>query len=184
MVKRLRRKGDVSSAPPPKAAASRSTNPDKFKKKGVKTDPEKLKAACTESANIAEASASAQTPTPKPVKTSPAAAAAAEIADDRVAQSKTEDGKFSRKETMKGREEQKGEGASDGVTQTKTEDMNVTRKGDTLHKDNEKRTIKTRNQTNNHRLRSSSTYLKPELELHLSPPRLPHPYPHDALQRS
>ncbi|AQK74872.1 DCD (Development and Cell Death) domain protein [Zea mays] len=128
MVKRLRRKGDVSSAPPPKAAASRSTNPDKFKKKGVKTDPEKLKAACTESANIAEASASAQTPTPKPVKTSPAAAAAAEIADDRVAQSKTEDGKFSRKETMKGREEQKGEGASDGVTQTKTEDMNVTRK--------------------------------------------------------
>ncbi|AQK74875.1 DCD (Development and Cell Death) domain protein [Zea mays] len=29
---------------------------------------------------------------------------------------------------MKGREEQKGEGASDGVTQTKTEDMNVTRK--------------------------------------------------------
>ncbi|KXG30762.1 uncharacterized protein LOC8066434 [Sorghum bicolor] len=116
MVKRLRRKGDASSAPPPKAAAPGSTKPNKFKKKGVKTDPEKLK-------GISEASASAQTPAPKPVKTSPAAAAAAgaETADDRVAQSKTEDRKMSRKETVKGREEKKGEGASDGVAQSKTE---------------------------------------------------------------
>ncbi|XP_066322617.1 uncharacterized protein [Miscanthus floridulus] len=104
MVKRLRRKGDASSAPLPKAAAPGLTKPDKFKKKGVKT------------AGISEASASAQTPAPKPVKTSPAAAAAAETADDRVAQSKTEN----RKETMKGREK-KGEGASDGVAQSKTE---------------------------------------------------------------
>lgn len=107
MVKRLRRKGDASNAPQPKAAAPGSTKPDKFKKKGVKT------------AGISEASASAQTPAPKPVKTSPAAAAAAETADDRVAQSKTENRKLSRKETMKGREEKKGEGASDGGAQSK-----------------------------------------------------------------
>ena len=109
MVKRLRRKGDASSAPLPKAAAPGLTKPDKFKKKGVKT------------AGISEASASAQTPAPKPVKTSPAGAAAAEIADDRVAQSKTENRKLSRKETMKGREEKKVEGASGGVAQSKTE---------------------------------------------------------------
>jgi hypothetical protein len=108
MVKRLRRKGDASNAPQPKAAAPGSTKPDKFKKKGVKT------------AGISEASASAQTPAPKPVKTSPAAAAAAETADDRVAQSKTENRKLSRKETMKGREEKKGEGASDGVALSMT----------------------------------------------------------------
>ncbi|XP_035822753.1 uncharacterized isoform X2 [Zea mays] len=127
MVKRLRRKGDVSSAPPPKASAPGSTKSVKLKK-GVKTVPKKLKGLCTESVGIAEASASAQTPAPKSIKTSPAAATAAETADDRVAQNKTVDRNLSRKETMKGREAEKGEMTSDGVAQTKTEDRKASRK--------------------------------------------------------
>ncbi|RLN09913.1 hypothetical protein C2845_PM11G26950 [Panicum miliaceum] len=110
MVRRLRRKGDASAAPTPKAGAPGPAKPDKFKKRAVKTDPKKLKAAAAESAGTAEASASAPSPAPKPVEASPAAAAGADKGGVAVAPSKREDRKASRKESMKGREEEKGRG--------------------------------------------------------------------------
>jgi hypothetical protein len=68
MVRKLRRKGDASAAPAPKADAPRPA-----KKTAVESYLENLKAAAAESAGTAEASASAQ----KPVEASPASAAAA-----------------------------------------------------------------------------------------------------------
>uniref|UniRef100_A0A0A9DJM6 DCD domain-containing protein n=1 Tax=Arundo donax TaxID=35708 RepID=A0A0A9DJM6_ARUDO len=100
MVKKLKRKGDASTAPAPKATAPGSAKPDKFKKKVAKTDPEKLKAAAVESAAIAEASASA--PAPKTVEVNAPAAAA--TPNGVSAESSRED-RSTTKETMKGREE-------------------------------------------------------------------------------
>nr|CAB3448118.1 unnamed protein product [Digitaria exilis] len=121
-MKRLRRKGDAAAAPTPKAAATGSYKPVvKFKRKAVKADPEKLKAAAAESADPAGASASAPAPASKPVEASPAVAAAA--GNGVVAQSKTEDSKATGKESMKGREEEKVEGKG----KAKGEDSNTSR---------------------------------------------------------
>jgi hypothetical protein len=108
MVKKLRRKGDASAAPPPKATAPDSTNPDKFKKRGrlVKADPEKLKAAA------AEASASASAP--KTVEKSVPAAAAT----PKGVATESNRGDSSNKEKMKGREEERRQG-EDGKTNGK-----------------------------------------------------------------
>ena len=108
-MRRLRRKGDASAAPTPRADAPGSAKPDKLKKRAAKTDPEKLKAAAAESAGTAEASASAPAPAPpKPVEASPAAASEADKGG--VPPSKREGRKASGKEPMKGREEEKGRG--------------------------------------------------------------------------
>ncbi|XP_034573733.1 uncharacterized protein [Setaria viridis] len=110
MVRKLRRKGDASAAPAPKADA-----PGSAEKKAVKSDSEKLKAAAAESAGTAEASASA----PKRVEASPASAAAA--GNGGVALSRREDRKASGKEPMRGREEEKGKG-QDRKTSSRDED--------------------------------------------------------------
>ncbi|XP_062222029.1 uncharacterized protein LOC133921241 [Phragmites australis] len=116
MVKKLKRKGDASAAPAPKAGAPGSAKPEKFKKKAVKTVPGKLKAAAIESAAIAEAfaSAPAPAPAPKPVEASSPAAPANRVA----AESKGEDRSSSKKETMNGRQEERVKG----------EDRNTSRK--------------------------------------------------------
>nr|CAB3451079.1 unnamed protein product [Digitaria exilis] len=117
-MKRLRRKGDAAAAPTPKAAATGSYKPVvKFKR--MKADPEKLKAAAAESADPAEASASAPAPASKPVEASPAVAAAA--GNGVVAQSKTEDSKATGKESMKGREEEKGKAKGEDSNTSRTE---------------------------------------------------------------
>ncbi|RCV08351.1 hypothetical protein SETIT_1G319100v2 [Setaria italica] len=110
MVRKLRRKGDASAAPAPKADA-----PGSAEKKAVKSDSEKLKAAAAESAGTAEASASA----PKRVEASPASAAAA--GNGGVALSRKEDRKASGKEPMRGREEEKVKG-QDRKTSSRDED--------------------------------------------------------------
>uniref|UniRef100_A0A0A8YQH2 DCD domain-containing protein n=1 Tax=Arundo donax TaxID=35708 RepID=A0A0A8YQH2_ARUDO len=103
MVKKLKRKADASTMPAPKAAAPGSAKPDKFKKKVVKADPEKLKAAAAESA--AEASASA--PAPKPVEVNASAAVAT---PNGVAAKSNREDRSTTKETMKGIQERgKGE---------------------------------------------------------------------------
>jgi hypothetical protein len=105
MVKKLRRKGDASAAPPPKAAAPDSANPDKFKKRRrlVKSALEKVKAA------VAEASASVSAPNTVE-KSAPAAAATPNgVATERNR------GDSSNKEEMKGTEEERRQG-EDGKT--------------------------------------------------------------------
>ncbi|CAO2040691.1 unnamed protein product [Urochloa humidicola] len=109
MVRKLRRKGDVSAATTPKADASAAATPKadapssakraEFKKKNKK----RKKAAAAESAGTADVSASAPTPAPKPVEASPAAADNGE-----ASQSKREDRKDSGKESMKKGDEEKG----------------------------------------------------------------------------
>ena len=108
MVRKLRRKGDASAAPTPRADAPGSAKSGKLKKRAVKSDPKKLKAAAAESAGTADASASAPSPAPKPVEASPAAASGADKGG--VAPSKREGRNASGKEPMKGREEEKGRG--------------------------------------------------------------------------
>ncbi|TVU28512.1 hypothetical protein EJB05_20031 [Eragrostis curvula] len=103
MVKKIRRKGDSSAAPPPKAAAPGSVKPGKFKRL-VKANPEKLKAAAAESAAIAEASTSASAP-----KSGEASAPTVSTTPNGKA-IKSNRGDSSKDEKMKGREEDKGAG--------------------------------------------------------------------------
>jgi hypothetical protein len=131
MVRKLRRKGDASAAPAPKADAPRPA-----KKTAVESYLENLKAAAAESAGTAEASASAQ----KPVEASPASAAAAgngggvalsggedskasgkAAGNGGVALSGGEDRKASGKEPMRGRQEEKRKG-QDRKTSRRDED--------------------------------------------------------------
>ncbi|KAJ1281035.1 hypothetical protein BS78_04G278000 [Paspalum vaginatum] len=127
MVKKLKRKAAASAGPTLKAAGPGSAKPNKFKKKVVKTDPEKLKTAATESAGIAEASASAPTPAPKPVEKSPAGAAAATASDGGVENNREDkmkgrengegkDRKTGKKEAIKGMEEERAKREEKGRT--------------------------------------------------------------------